>query len=186
MGRLTDISPGERFDLSQNKSLRGLKISMFDIQQAAKGSPFAKAPILEHALSTIKSPTFSTVTVTYKDIDFPPTICDSPAPPHILSLVGLGMALKHRIAFKLLREMREIRNFKLVLCAHVDAPLAERATRELEWAIETQWVPEGGADKFSSRPSVTCIPQAFLPAPGEVLIDSSRVPLEYPWAPGRL
>ena len=183
MGYSTDIPSGDTFDLSQNKSLRGLEIPMFFIRPGANRCPFTRGPTFQHALSTITSPTFSTITITYQCIDFPLEICDPPAPPHILSLVGLGMAERHRTVFKFFQEMREIRDFELVLCADINARLAERAVRELEWAIKTQWVPEGGSDNFSSQPSVTCIPRGFFPAPGEVPIDSPCIPVRYPWAP---
>ena len=77
------------------------------------------------------------------------------------------MASQHHTMFEVFHETQEIQDFRLVLCAEVWCPLVERVVRELEWAIDTEWVERGSA----SRPAVTSSPQVFLPATSIMVMD---------------
>ena len=83
----------------------------------------------------------------------------------------------------MLCEMRGIQDFKLVLCADVWGFLADHAVRELELALEVEWV-EGESAGVPPRPLVTCTPRAFPPTPGEAQSDPCAMYKCFlPWAP---
>ena len=59
------------FDLSRNKSLRALEVTGRNIDGTLRADPpDTAASLLTYALSTITSPSFSKVTVFYRDYDF--------------------------------------------------------------------------------------------------------------------
>jgi hypothetical protein len=118
------------FNLSQNKSLRELEIRARFIY----GSH-----LLTFALSTITSPAFSKVTIIYWDSDLPSHGVTKGAPCY-------------RPQFELFRAMRRVRNFQLVLCAHVRDDEGDYSVRKLK-----QIVAEG---KISPEPLVVHSPCA--------------------------
>ena len=98
------------FNLSQNKSLRELEIMAQFIYSSH---------LLTFALSTITSPALFKVTVIYWDSDLPSDGVARGAPSHF-----------HQ--FELFRAMRRVRNFQLVLCAHVRDDERECSVRILK------------------------------------------------------
>ena len=98
------------FNLSQNKSLRELEIRARFIYSSH---------LLTFALSTITSPAFSKVTVIYWDSDLPSRGVTKGAP-------------YYRPQFELFRAMRRVRNFQLVLCAHVRDDEGGQSVRKLK------------------------------------------------------
>ena len=116
------ISSLHDFDLSRNKLLRTLEVRALCLYETG---------LLTHALSTITSPAFSEVTVIYQDSDFPPLFRLSPA--------GTAKeAAAHPRRFKAFRAMHNIRNFQLVLCAHVRHDMGEYSVRRLKHVIAAE------------------------------------------------
>ena len=151
----------------------------------------ASATTFKHLLSTITSPVFSEITIFFQNLNFPgPLIDRALGRPHEATSYFLnpsereGRALQLGRISEMVREMREVRDFKLVLCAHVWGAIVGHIMGELELAVRAGWV-EQESDKISSRPSLTCSPRALLPAPGEVMHPSAAGTwkLVYPWAP---
>jgi hypothetical protein len=175
------------FDLSQNKSLRELKVTDWDISNAVHLPQEDPTPNLKHVLSTVTSPVFCEFTICYSTSDFPGNFRYNPsAPPTFLSYRPYDhrreeYASNHKV-FDTMRELRRVRDFRLVLCADVWGALTERATRELEWIIQVGWVGEG-SDATSSWPLVTYSPREFFPAPGETSYGVTHFPWAHPWAP---
>ena len=149
------------FDLSQNKFLQALKVPIYSMVQVAKEPHLVAA--LGRVLSTIKSPTFSEVVLIYGEFDLPLVWDFPPRRPSFTSLHRGVMCSRHCVVFKMLHELRGIRDIQLVLCADIWGLLADYAVWELEFALEATWV-KGGSAGGSSRPLVTSIPRQFLPA----------------------
>ena len=176
------------FDLSQNTSLRALEVTMgrmvtilyvpLIITQITKN--------LGHALSTIRSPTFSEVVVIYQDRDIPAVHYQQEGPPALWWLSPTQkarFASERRIVFEVLRELRRAHDFNLVLCADVWGCARIHAMRELKQAVLEER-RQGGLDNMSSRLMVTYRLREFLPSPGEPV--SRTVPFSkwvHPWAP---
>lgn len=155
---------------------------MYDIANRW-GQPSPLVSSLKHVLPTITSTAFSELTIIYHDEGFPFTFCEQPHPHIRLHIDRKEWDPKNRTVFEMFREMRQIRNFKLVLCADVSGPIVEYAVRQLELAIETGWVGEG-SDDILSRPVVRCSPHGCLPAPGDLWWTySGFVERLRPWAP---
>ena len=133
----------------------------FEVSLSLK-HPSARASILRHALSTITSPVFAEVVVLFRDKDFSSTGYYRCGPPEFCSL----LTPTHRGVSKMLREMRGIRDFKLVLCADVWGYLVEPAVRRLKQAVPKNWAKRGSSN-LSPQLLVTSSPRGFLPAPGE-------------------
>jgi hypothetical protein len=91
------------FDLSWNKSLHNLEVSVNSLDSTSRdGSLDTGSRLLKYALLTIKSPTFSWIELLFPDTGY------SYGPPDV-------DASRHRWRFKLLRELRKVRDFQLVL-----------------------------------------------------------------------
>ena len=178
-------------DLSQNRSLRALEVSM-NCAWSLVCYPSATPVItFKHLLSTITSPVFSQITIFFQNFDFSGPLCNRAlSRPHEVISHFISPASRRLRASKLSRisemvhEVRGVRDFKLVLCARVWGAIAEHAMGELEVAVRAGWV-ERESDNISSRPSLTCSPRALLPAPGEVMrcILGGTWTSVYPWAP---
>ena len=94
--------------------------------------------LLTYALLTITSPTFSEVTVFYRDYDF----CGAEGfrytsvPP---SLADIDKeSLTHHRRFEGFRTMHKVRGFRLVLCVDVWDGVREYCVRNLRWAIAAE------------------------------------------------
>ena len=153
-------SSAKSFDLLRNKSLQALEFT--GIGYMVRRSPEAVST-LKHVFTTIASPAFFEVTIIYRDVDFQASY----NPPRIYASGGSRreIASRHHKMFEVFHEIREIRDFRLVLCAVSWHPLVECMVRELEWAVNIEWVGRG-SEKNSSRPVVTSSLQVFLSATG--------------------
>ena len=141
---------------------------------------------LGHALSTIRSPTFSEVVVIYQDRDIPTPYYQLDGLPALWLLSPTQQARfasERRTVFGLLRELLRAHDFKLVLCADVWGCIRIHAMQELKRTISEEGT-QGGLDNMSSRLMVTSRLREFLPSPGErvsyAVLDSKWV---HPWAP---
>jgi hypothetical protein len=175
------------FDLSQNKSLRELKVTKCDISDVVQYPPLDLTSTLKRVLSTITSPVFCKFTICYPTTDFPGIFFYDPfAPPMFLSYMPLNYwrdrCVSNHQVFDLMRELQKARDFRLVLCADVWGALTKYAMRELEWIIQVGWV-EAEPDSTSSQPLVTCSPREFLPAPSEITCGVTNPSWAHPWAP---
>ena len=142
------------FDLSQNKSLQSLQIPASSIDCALAGG--AASRFLEHVLSTIKSSAFLHVTVIYWDSDFR-------CRPHSHKMSRAEKAKeasRHHGRFGVLRGVREVREFQLVLSATVSGNMGECRLRMLEGAIAEEKAKNGFDENFS-EPSVSYNPQMY-------------------------
>ena len=107
---------------------------------------------LKCVFMTITSPAFSEVTVIYQDLEFG-AIYNPWAGIYTYGKRKKGITSQHCTMFEVFHEIQEIRDFRLVLHGEVWRPLVECIVRELEWAVNTEWV-ERGSDKNSPRPVV--------------------------------
>jgi hypothetical protein len=114
------------FDLSQNATLRTLEVKAWYI--------YGRGP-LAHALSTITSPVFSKVTITYwySDIYWP---------------LPVGATEAHHRRFEVFQETRKVRDFQLVLRADVLDHLGERSVRKLKEIMAAEKAKMGYDDTF--------------------------------------
>ena len=123
-------------------------------------------PCLEYALSTIKSPVFSNVTVIYDGEHYFRTRCTLLAFIYLPTTYGdtdTGSPRYDRLS-EFHRKMRMVRGFQLVL--HVDCvgDRAERGVKELERGIAN---PHGEMNDIYPRPLVTSMPWGNFPHLGE-------------------
>lgn len=126
--------------------------------ELATGTLETASKVLKHALSTIRSPEFSRVTAIYQESDFyriePWGTSKWPHLRDISQEEKAEEALRHCRRFELLREMRKVRDFELVLHADVWGPVGEDTVRMLEEAVAAEKAKKG-FDDFSSEPLVT-------------------------------
>jgi len=161
--KLTAKSSLGDFDLSRNKSLRSLQVAARSIDgELMSGSPdHAPTDLLTYALSTITSPVFSEVTVFYRDYDFRGVH----AVPSGHTCCWMSPDEKaeddlwHRRRFQVFREMRQVRDFRLVLCADVWDCIGWYSVGVLKCAVAAEKA-KGGFDSFSSDPMVIFNPRA--------------------------
>ena len=130
----TAIHPIGDFSLSRNKSLRTLKVLAFHIGVAMlrRSTDTATGPPT-YALSTITSPTFSEVTVFYRECDFDAT------PMHCQQFKGLQM-------------MHKVRGFWLALCVDVWGGGMERYVQMLKIVVAAERENNGFDDIFPEPP----------------------------------
>jgi len=153
---LVESSLGD-FDLSRNKSLRTLWIPVFPIHRPSNDdSRDATLKFLKHVLSTIKSSSFSKITVLYGDRDFRGGESWSSDRPLIRALSQAERAeevSRHRKIFEVFREARKVRSFRLRLFASVWGAAGEESVRILEEAIAEEKA-ENGFKRFRHDPVV--------------------------------
>ena len=158
---LTARSSLHDFDLSQNRSLRTLQVTAWDINRVLNpGSPGTSC-LLKYALSTITSPSFSEVVIRFRWRDF----CgvESWRNPDLPPLREVSQgdreaeALRHHRRFEVIREVHKVRDFRLVLNAKVWDPAGEYSVRMLKEALAEEKA-KGGFDNFLSEPLVTYHP----------------------------
>ena len=112
------------FDLSQNKSLRTLEVTAYHVGCTLRDhSPDITMEPLTHALSTITSPTFSEVTIFYREHDFCATI-----------------ALSHHRQVEWFRMMYKVWGFQLALCVDVWDGVGENHVRTLRKVVAEEKV----------------------------------------------
>lgn len=119
-----------------------------------------------HVLSTITSPVFPEVIVIYQDCDFrgvQSTWFPSDNPFRLmLEAKRAEEASWHHSLFEVFREMRKVRDFRLILCAHVEGRLAEYIVWVLKQIVATEKARRG-FDTHFTEPSVICTRQEFGP-----------------------
>ena len=129
--------------------------------------PESASKFFKYALSTIQSPTFSQVQVIYNEIDFAAAqmTCDHANPYKIVQVTQDEKVSEysfHQERFRIFREMREVRQFQLVLCLDLWEKSAEPLRRRLE-EIATAEKERGGLfDNFFPEPVVTLSPRTYL------------------------
>ena len=151
-------------DLSQNKSLRTLEVvARTIVSRYGDHTPnLAISTFLKTTLSTITSPVFSEVVVSYRDYDF----AGVEFSPHLGSGIlrnskPAGRAKEaswHRGLFKMFRKMYTVRNFRLVLCADVWDYVGEYTVGMLKCAVAAEKAAER-LDYLPSEPLVICSPR---------------------------
>ena len=150
----TAVSFIRDFDLSRNKFLRALEVMGrgFIYSLLRTGSSETATGPLAYALSTITSSAFTEVIAFYRDYEFlgveypllgyrdfrrfsPAQIADE-----------LGVLFDER--FKVFREMRRVRDFRLVLCADSWDGVGEHMVRVLRQVVEAEKAKRGFDDTF--------------------------------------
>ena len=130
---LTDRDSFLDYDLSQNKSLRELKITAGSLIAAMHSGPATTAPSsFRTVLSTIKSPAFSRVVIVYREIDFYNVLYSMDA--H-LEAMSSGEAAWYHMQFDIFREMCKARDFRLVLEA---SDVSDGSVQELKRAVAAE------------------------------------------------
>ena len=143
------------FDLSRNKSLRTLEVTAYHVGCTLRDhSPDITMEPLTHALSTITSPTFSEVTIFYREHDFCATI-----------------ALSHHRQVEWFRMMYKVWGFQLALCVDVWDGVGENHVRTLK-EVEAEEKVNNEFDIFL-EPAVFYSPRRFPHTHGYL----------HPWVP---
>ena len=108
---------------------------------------------LTHELSTVTSPAFSEVIIVYRDHDFlgvDPSRFSYNFPFHWMSEVDEAEeALRHRRRFKVFREIRKVRDFRLVLRVDVWDRVGKYTMGVLKQAVTAEGEWEGVENTFS-------------------------------------
>lgn len=150
------------FDLSRNKSLRTLGVQPSSF--GSIGSPDA-APFLKYVLSMITSSMPTDLTVVYLAKD----ICGVELRHPGWSLLReLSQAERereaswHRRQFEVLRDVRKVRDFRIVLSAMVWGCVGEYPVQVLEKAIAEEKA-KGGFGDFSRQPLAVNHPSRVCP-----------------------
>ena len=150
------------FGFSRNNSLRTLEIPAQSIIGPKHGFCAPNSDTLSSlstALSTITSPTFSEVIIIYRGGDFsgvashPPDIYKEMTPAD-----RAREASWHRGQFEVFRQMYEVRDFQLMLCADVWDRIGEYAVGVLKRAIAAEKVAKR-LDYLPSEPLVVYSPR---------------------------
>jgi len=150
------------FDFSQNKSLRTLEILASSVKwTSSDGSPGAVA-FLKHVLSTTAPTAFLTILVLYRDRDFYGAEQWRSQPPYreLLQTERAEEVTRQRWRFGVLREVRNVRDFQLQLCASVSSCVREEPVRISEESVAEEETKEGFSGFFSDPP-VTYNPQRY-------------------------
>jgi hypothetical protein len=137
----------DHFNLSRNKSLRTLEVNAWSI----RGDP----RLLIYALSTITSPAFSKVIVFYQGV-----------------AEVEGTSAWHRHRFEAFRAMRGVRDFQLVLCAHVPDDVGERSVRKLKQVVAAEKA-QMGSDYIFPEPLVFYL-AAHASSPTDLTVEAPR------------
>ena len=181
--RVPAWSSPEDINLSKNRSLRAIEITMLSIEFSMR-HPLTTASNFEGPFSTITSPVFSDVVIVFQDKDIPPTAYRRCGifPRYVEAIE----ARIRREAFRVLHDLHKVRDFKSVLCANVWGYLEDYAVRELERFVATEWRKAGG-DNPSPEPLVTSRPRGFFLSPDEPRDEvRERARWTLPWAPNSL
>jgi hypothetical protein len=158
---ITVKSSLQDFDLSRNTSLRSLQIPTTKLDAALQNGNGSQ--LLIYALSTVQPSVYFQVMVIYETSTFRGVDSRKKTKwPHLwgrsLSMKEAVEALEHRRRFGTLREVHEVRDFELVLCVNVWAPVEEYTTRRLKEAVAVAEA-EKVFDQHFPAPQVTCNPR---------------------------
>ena len=106
-------------------------------------------------LSMIPSPFFLDFVVVYGDSHFrrAATVPSNPVTYHQSAKAKAENPQRHQQRFKLFREMYQVREFRLVLCACVAHPVMERSIRTLEEVVKAER-KKGGLDYLRWDPLI--------------------------------
>lgn len=145
---------------SRNKSFRTLHLPASSItHKPTHGSPDATT-FIKHVLSTITSSEPTEIIVYYSGGDFRGIEREHPGWPSLRELSRAAVeseASWHRRRFKVLREVRKVRNFRLVLCAAAPGCIGEYPVQLLDKVVAEE-KGKGGFDDFSCEPFVAYRP----------------------------
>ena len=162
MGVLTNYSAARYslrdFDLTRNESLQTLQIPASSPDRTPNRLPDT---FLKHVLSTITSPAFFQITILYRNSDFDGLRSWCSGQYHSCGLRQPYRELEaslHRWRFEVIREVRKVRNFRLVMCANVWGHHGRYPVRVLEEAVAEEKARKGFGD-FPSDPLVMYDPQ---------------------------
>jgi len=145
-------------ELSRLKSLRTLGVPASSINRIPKDCSRLAVASLMYILSTItRSIPILDITVLYGDNDFPAGSRHSSS-PRSSRTARVKEATQHHLRFEVLREVRKVRDFQLVLGASVLGHQGEYAAQSLEDAIAEE-TAKGGFDEFSYKPVVVYNPR---------------------------
>ena len=148
------------FDFSRNKSLRTLEVPASSVRWTwPDGRSPSPISFLKHVLSTITSTTFLRVIVLYRDHNFPDVEPWHSRPPfrELLQAERAEKVSSYRWRFRVLREVRKVRDFQVELCVCVWGSLGEEPVRILEDAVAEE--AKKGFSGFFSNPPVKYSPQ---------------------------
>lgn len=144
-------------------SLRTLQVAVWSLDKVVKTA--SKNNTLTYALSTIMSPSFSEVTIFYRDYDIsgayssrPDRLPSREIPPNDIE----GEALRHYRRFGMYRALRKVRGFRLVLCADVWDGVGDYAVRMLKEAVAAEKARIGFDINFP-EPLVSYSPRTSRP-----------------------
>ena len=143
------------FNLSQNKFLRTLEITVESIDAAGDTAP----DFLKTVLSSVTSPGPLDAVIIYQDYDFtyyPPCKRCNLEPlhsHHCFQDIMDKLILDRQRQLKVFREMHSVRDFRLVLCADISGNSVGRATKTLEHIVRAEKV-EGRTDYFLYKPLI--------------------------------
>ena len=124
-GFVVNPSP-QYFNLSRNESLRTIRVTAWSIDMTCW--TYRAPEFLQHALSTITSPSFFQVVVVYRWQDFHGM--------EVLSHPGSNFLRR----FDVFHEVREVRDLQLVLSVEDWGPLVEASVRMLRKAVAEEGV----------------------------------------------
>ena len=155
------------FDLSRNKLLQTLQVTVWPADRLRVCSPAVAARLLTYALSTITSPVFTEVTALYREYHF----CGVELPwsdrPRLRRRTLAEKAEEaswHSRWFEAFQRMHKVRDFRLVLCADVWEEVGEYSVRSLKEAVAGEEARRGFDLNFP-KPAVIYKPQASRPKP---------------------
>ena len=160
-----DRAVRSHLNLSRNKSLRTLEVSAASIAGAGE----AASPFLKTVLSTIESPLPLEVVIIYREIDFGYDVLPRWEPLRVRyggwCKGGPKPSLHSAELLEVLREMRQVRELRLVFCADVLECLERHALRKLERYVETE-SSRGGSDYLQEAPLIISEMRTLRSRPG--------------------
>ena len=147
---LADGRPASgRFDLSRNKCLRTLETAARSINSAGG----AASDFLKTVLSTTAPSLMLNVVITYRDQSFDLFVRCMKRPASLECSTPVTRETSYSGQFRLFKDMHEVREFQLVLCADVFDFVAEYTVRELKQAVEEEKA-RGGLDYLRYEPLI--------------------------------
>ena len=137
-----------RFDLSRSKSLRTLETTARSIDSARDAPGFFKT-----VLSTTTPSLVLNVVITYRERDIGMKVRGRTLVSLRFISIPVTREVRYSKPFRLCKEMYEVREFQLVLCADVFGFIVDYAVRELELAVEEEKA-RGGLDYLQYEPPI--------------------------------
>ena len=139
-----------RFDLSRNKCLRTLETTARSINSAGG----AASDFFKTILSTTAPSLMLNVVITHRDQDFRFFVRRTKRLASLACSTIYGTReTRYSGKFKLFKDMHEVREFQLVLCADVFGSIAEYSVQELKQAVKEEKA-RGGLDYLQYEPLI--------------------------------